>query len=137
MCAPARITSRPCASVSELPAPLRRPQKKHAPGISEHVSCGFSRFSSILGSPKWHRHMTPTTHDAQHTTSQQPPHPAATSKHPAQGSNVLFRGNPLTLMMSHGRILNSTKMQSRSRCPHLLFVHAPERERESESHGGK
>jgi len=31
------------ASVSELPAALRRPQKKHAPGILEHVSCVFCR----------------------------------------------------------------------------------------------
>jgi len=37
--------------VSLLPAALRRPQKKHAPGFLEHVSCGFSQFSSILGSP--------------------------------------------------------------------------------------
>ena len=37
-----------------LPAALRRPQKKHDPGFLEHVSCGFSQFSSILGSPKWY-----------------------------------------------------------------------------------
>ena len=29
------------ASVWWLPAALRRPQKKHAPGILEHVSCGM------------------------------------------------------------------------------------------------
>ena len=33
--------SQPCASVWWLPAALRRPQKKHVPGILEHVSCGF------------------------------------------------------------------------------------------------
>ena len=31
------------ASVWWLPAALRRPQKKHAPGILEHVSCVFCR----------------------------------------------------------------------------------------------
>jgi len=35
-----------------LPAALRRPQKKHAPGLWEHVSCGFYRCLSISGSPK-------------------------------------------------------------------------------------
>ena len=40
-----------------------------------------------FGVPKWYRHrMTPTR--------QQPPCPTATSKHPAQGSNIPFRGNP-------------------------------------------
>ena len=34
-----------------LPPAVRRPQKKYAPGFLEHVSCGFSRFLSILGSP--------------------------------------------------------------------------------------
>ena len=29
VCTPTRITSRPCVSVSELPAALRRPQKKN------------------------------------------------------------------------------------------------------------
>ena len=44
-----------------------------------------------FGVPKWYRHrMTPTATAA----SQQTPHPAATSKHPAQGSNIPFRGNP-------------------------------------------
>ena len=38
----------PFASVSQLPAALRRPQKKHAPGFLEHVSCGFCRFLLIL-----------------------------------------------------------------------------------------
>ena len=36
------------ASVWWLPAALRRPQKKHAPGFWEHVSCGFCRFLLIL-----------------------------------------------------------------------------------------
>ena len=27
-----------------LPPAVRRPQKKHAPGFLEHVSCGFDRF---------------------------------------------------------------------------------------------
>ena len=31
---------KPCASVSQLPAALRPPQKKLAPGSLEHVSCG-------------------------------------------------------------------------------------------------
>ena len=44
--------SQPCASVSQLPAALRRPQKKHAPGILEHVSCGFCHFLTISGPPK-------------------------------------------------------------------------------------
>ena len=37
----------PFVSVSQLPAALRLPQKKHAPGILEHVSCGFCGFLSI------------------------------------------------------------------------------------------
>ena len=39
--------SQPCASVSELPAALRRPQKKHAPGFLECVSCGFCHFNDL------------------------------------------------------------------------------------------
>ena len=35
---------KPFAAVSQLPAALRLPKKKHAPGILEHVSCGFCRF---------------------------------------------------------------------------------------------
>ena len=36
--------------------------EKTRPGNLEYVSCGFCRFLSILGSPKWCRHrMTPTT----------------------------------------------------------------------------
>ena len=35
--------SQPCASVWWLPAALRRPQKKHAPGILEYASCGFQQ----------------------------------------------------------------------------------------------
>ena len=31
-----------------LPAALRRPQKKHAPGFLEHVSCGFCRLLLIF-----------------------------------------------------------------------------------------
>ena len=34
----------PFASVSQLPAALRLPQKKHAPGLLEYVSCGFCHF---------------------------------------------------------------------------------------------
>ena len=34
--------------------------KKHAPGILEHVSCGFCQFSSILGSPQ----VVPAQNDA-------------------------------------------------------------------------
>ena len=37
------------ASVWLLPAALRRPQKKHAPGFLEHVSCRFCGFLMILG----------------------------------------------------------------------------------------
>ena len=40
----------PFAAVSQLPAALRLPQKKHTPGILEHVSCGCCQFLSILGS---------------------------------------------------------------------------------------
>ena len=36
-----------------LPAALRRPQKKHAPGILEHVSCVFCRFLSISAKCYW------------------------------------------------------------------------------------
>ena len=31
-----------------LPPAVRRPQKKHASGFLEHVSCGFCRFLLIL-----------------------------------------------------------------------------------------
>ena len=34
-----------------LPAALRRPQKKHAPGFLEHAFCGFCDFWVILRSP--------------------------------------------------------------------------------------
>ena len=34
----------PFASVSQLPAALRLPQKKHGPGVLEYVSCGFCHF---------------------------------------------------------------------------------------------
>ena len=38
------------ASVSQLPAALRRPQKKHAPGFLRHASSGFWLFGVPLGS---------------------------------------------------------------------------------------
>ena len=41
--------SQPCASVWWLPAALRRPQKKHAPGFLEHASCGFCNVLTISG----------------------------------------------------------------------------------------
>ena len=41
---------KPFAAVSQPPAPLPLPQKKHGPGILEHVSCGCCRFLLILGS---------------------------------------------------------------------------------------
>jgi len=47
ICAPPPSSVR----LPQLPAALRRPQKKHAPGFLEHVSCGFSQLSSILGAP--------------------------------------------------------------------------------------
>jgi len=43
--------SQPCASVSQLPAALRRPQRKHAPGFWEHVSCEFCHLLSISAPP--------------------------------------------------------------------------------------
>ena len=39
---------KPFVSVSELPAALRRPQKKHAPGFFDHAYCQFTRFALIL-----------------------------------------------------------------------------------------
>ena len=36
------------ASVWWLPAALQRPQKKHAPGILKHVSCGVDRLFMIF-----------------------------------------------------------------------------------------
>ena len=88
---------KPFAAVSQLPAALRLPQKKHAPGFWEHASCGFSQFSSILGSPNWYRHrMTPTaaTATVAATTSQQPPHPTATSKQTRTGTKYPVQGIP-------------------------------------------
>ena len=38
---------KPFAAVSQLPAALRLPQKKDAPGFLEHVSSGFGRFLAI------------------------------------------------------------------------------------------
>ena len=48
------MVSQPCASVSQLPAALRRPQKKHAPGFVEHVSFPLASFGclwSAFGAP--------------------------------------------------------------------------------------
>ena len=55
-----------------LPAALRRPQKKHAPGFLEHVSCGFSRCLSIFvdfRSPKWYQYIGLTQHIPSDTVS--------------------------------------------------------------------
>jgi len=43
------MVSQPCASVSQLPGALRRPQKKHTPGFLEYVSCGFCHLLMISG----------------------------------------------------------------------------------------
>ena len=68
-------------------------KQKHAPGFLERVSCGFSQFSSILGSPEWYQHkMTPTT--ATTTTSQQPACPTATSKQTRRGTKYPVQGIP-------------------------------------------
>ena len=42
---------KPFAAVSQLPAALRLPQQKHAPGLLEHVSGGFCHFLTISGPP--------------------------------------------------------------------------------------
>mgnify|MGYP002805956292 CR=1 FL=1 len=68
------------------------PSEKTRPGILEHVSCGFCRCLSILGSPKWYRHrMTPMTTTA---TSQQGPCPTATGKQTRTGTKYPVQGKP-------------------------------------------
>ena len=79
----------PCASVSQLPAALRRSQKKHAPGFLEYVSCGCCRCLSMFGSQKWYRHMTPTRDEP--TTATPSSHqqaPRTGTKYPAQGTHL-------------------------------------------------
>jgi hypothetical protein len=46
-------TYQPFAAVSQLPAALRLPEQKHAPGFLEHVYCKFSELSWIWGPHVW------------------------------------------------------------------------------------
>ena len=89
-----------CVCVAAACGASATSEKTH-PGILEHVSCGCCRLFvdllSILGSPKWYRHMTPTT-----TTTRDGPTTATPSSHqqaPRTGTKYPVQETPLTLII--------------------------------------